>query len=50
MKGEDMRRLHLKTPVAGCGSVPVVAVTCDMIDVARRLPEEIKTAHENRPS
>jgi hypothetical protein len=50
MKGGDMRRLSLKSSDAGCGSVPVIAVTCDMIDIARRLLEKNMTAHENRPS
>ena len=50
MKGEDVRRLNLKDPVIGCGLVPDLAVTCGIIDVARRLPEENKTAHENRHS
>ena len=50
MKGEDMRQLDLKNPGDGCNSVPVNAVTCGIIDVARRLPEEIKAAHVNRPS
>ena len=50
MKGEDMRQLSLKDPVACYGSVPVNAVTCGIIDVARRLPEKIKAAHVNRPS
>jgi hypothetical protein len=38
MKGEDMRQLSLKDSVTGCGSVPVVAVTYGIIDIARRLP------------
>ena len=33
MKGEDMRQLSLKDPVTCCGSVPVSAVTCDMVDL-----------------
>jgi len=37
MKGKDMRRLSLKGTASGCGSVPVIAVTCGMIDVARRI-------------
>jgi len=50
MKGENVRRLHLKAPGVGCGSVPIIAIIRDLVDVARRLPEEKKTAHENRHS
>jgi hypothetical protein len=50
MKGENVRRLNLKGSGAGCDSVPEISVTGDMVDVARRLPEINKTAHENRHS
>ena len=49
MKGEDMRRLKSKNkgPSTRCRAVPATAVTDEIIDVARRLPEKSRTAHEN---
>ncbi len=49
MKGEDMRRLKSKNDGLGARyrAAPVVAVTDDVIDVARRLLEKSRTAHEN---